>query len=469
MALLPERPMLDLIRLDLSAPALNAPPIGWGISKIGADSVWASGVRGDGTVIAILDSGVRYAHVDLADHLWTNADEIPGNGIDDDSNGYVDDYLGFDFVSWDGDPMDDNGHGTFVAGLAVGDGTGGICTGVAPEAQLMSVKVVDSLGGGNPDTILVAVEYAVDNGADVICMAIGWADPDGGDPARRNLWRTACKAVGDAGVVLVATVGYGVGGPPYLVAFPASIPPPWLHPDQTLRGEPAGVIGVLATDSFDFYAGTEIGPTEWSDFPYVPGSLDSIGLIKPDLSAPGADMVSLDYGSDTSYVGGWSSSGCAAAHIAGAAALLLSAFPSFSAAQIDSLLEMTSVDLGTPGKDNKYGAGRLDVWAAYNYCIPGFNEEYSMQRPRRSFRLLQNSPNPFSISTTISYTLQAATDATLTIYDITGRMVETLVNETQRPGIHQVRWERKTNPSGVYFYRLSAGEYVETRKMVVID
>jgi len=87
----------------------------------------------------------------------------------------------------------------------------------------------------------------------------------------------------------------------------------------------------------------------------------------------------------------------------------------------------------------------------------------------RSLQLFQSSPNPFAYSTAISYSLPQATHVTLVIYDITGRLVETLVNETQQPGMHKVRWNRKSNPSGVYFYRLDAGEFAETRKMVVVE
>jgi hypothetical protein len=84
-------------------------------------------------------------------------------------------------------------------------------------------------------------------------------------------------------------------------------------------------------------------------------------------------------------------------------------------------------------------------------------------------RLSQNTPNPFRCATVISYSLPSATEATLSIYDITGRLVETLVNQTKQPGIHQVRWNRQDNPSGVYYHRLRAGEFVETRKMVVVE
>jgi uncharacterized delta-60 repeat protein len=101
---------------------------------------------------------------------------------------------------------------------------------------------------------------------------------------------------------------------------------------------------------------------------------------------------------------------------------------------------------------------------------PDVGVDEALDRPSASgSRLWQNTPNPFHHSTVISYSLPAATHVTLSIYDITGRLVETLVNEVQQPGVHQVRWERKSNPSGVYFYRLEAGEFVETRKMVVVE
>jgi hypothetical protein len=96
-------------------------------------------------------------------------------------------------------------------------------------------------------------------------------------------------------------------------------------------------------------------------------------------------------------------------------------------------------------------------------------EEHRVRPFLSEFRLPENFPNPFYYSTTISYSLPIAAKVTLSIYDITGRLVETLVNYTQQPGIHEVRWDRKQNPSGVYFYRFKAGEFEETRKMVVVE
>jgi hypothetical protein len=108
------------------------------------------------------------------------------------------------------------------------------------------------------------------------------------------------------------------------------------------------------------------------------------------------------------------------------------------------------------------------VWIC-RYTGTGISEERARRVSGPVTRLLQNAPNPFTISTTISFTLSATADATLAIYDITGRLIETLVNETQQRGVHQVQWNRKANPSGVYFYRLNAGEFVETKKMVVVE
>jgi hypothetical protein len=97
-------------------------------------------------------------------------------------------------------------------------------------------------------------------------------------------------------------------------------------------------------------------------------------------------------------------------------------------------------------------------------------EEQAIRRPQTlQFGLNKNHPNPVYHKTLISYSLPHASEVTLAIYDITGRLVETLVNETQQPGIHQARWNRKANPSGVYFYGLKAGEFVDTRKMVVVE
>jgi hypothetical protein len=124
------------------------------------------------------------------------------------------------------------------------------------------------------------------------------------------------------------------------------------------------------------------------------------------------------------------------------------------------------------GRASSFGAGDGDFYLIKTdeNGLTGVEEaDRGSAESRTSFQLLQNSPNPFRHSTTISYSLPQATQVTFAIYDITGRLVETLVNETEQPGMHLVRWDRSANSSGVYFYRLNAGDFIETRKMVVVE
>src|SRR5712691_6534289 len=152
----------------------------YGLKKIGADVAWDS-AAGEGVTVAVVDTGVDYTHADLADNIWTNAGEIPGNGIDDDGNGYVDDVRGWDFVGAsynapapDADPGDGHGHGTHVAGTIAAEGNNGVgVIGVAWKARVMAVKGLDNGGSGLYSQLASAIVYAADNGADVINASWG--------------------------------------------------------------------------------------------------------------------------------------------------------------------------------------------------------------------------------------------------------------------------------------------------------
>src|SRR3989338_3200623 len=149
----------------------------WGIDAINAEEAWAFN-QGDGIVAAIIDTGLDFLHPDIQSNIWLNTDEVAGNGIDDDGNGRIDDYRGWDFYYNDNNPTDDHGHGTHVAGIvaAAQNNSQGIA-GVAPQSKIMALKVLDSFGGGIISTVLsainLAIRYAADQGADLINMSLG--------------------------------------------------------------------------------------------------------------------------------------------------------------------------------------------------------------------------------------------------------------------------------------------------------
>ncbi|MEG4853299.1 S8 family serine peptidase [Microcoleus sp. B5-D4] len=154
----------------------------WGRDLIKAPEVWAQGLTGDGIVVAVIDSGVDYNHPDLTGNIWSNAGETgvdaigrnkASNGVDDDSNGFVDDFRGWDFVNNDNDPMDDNNHGTHISGLVAAKKDGVGITGTAPTAKIMPLKILDRAGVGKIRDEINAINYAVANGAKIINVSLG--------------------------------------------------------------------------------------------------------------------------------------------------------------------------------------------------------------------------------------------------------------------------------------------------------
>src|SRR5215218_2837407 len=151
-----------------------------GDGPMGAASAWTRITGGDVTV-AVVDTGVDLSHRDLAPNVWTNPGEVPGNGIDDDADGLVDDVHGADFVNHDGDPSDDNGHGTHVAGIVAARGNNGVgVAGLAWRARIMAVKVLGADASGDMATVADGVRYAVGHGARVINLSLTGPSPGPG-------------------------------------------------------------------------------------------------------------------------------------------------------------------------------------------------------------------------------------------------------------------------------------------------
>ena len=172
-------------------------------ADIDAAAAWDVTTGSRSTVVAVIDTGVDYTHPDLATNIWVNADEIAGDGVDNDNNGYTDDVHGYDFINRDGDPMDDQGHGTHVAGTVGAAGDNGLgVTGVNWNVQLMALKFLGADGSGTTADAIEAIYYARDNGADVINAS--W----GGDPYSQALY-DAIAAARDADQIFVAAAGNG--------------------------------------------------------------------------------------------------------------------------------------------------------------------------------------------------------------------------------------------------------------------
>ena len=325
------------------------------IQQVNADQVWQQGNMGQGVVIAVIDSGVNYNHVDIADHLWDGGEAFPHHG--------------YDVVNDDDDPMDDLGHGTHCAGTVCGDGTAWLATGVAPEATLMCIKSVREDGFGGAVNIVRGMEWAVEHGCDAISMSLGIAKAETVD---KELFRHACEAILDAGVVAVVCTGnegsavlQNVYPVPNNVRVPASCPPPYLDPDQMENpGSLSCVMAIGAVDEIDTAAYfTSQGPVTWQDtwfgdYAYEPG----IGLIRPDVCAPGVMIWSLKYdtNNDYDYMSGTSQ---ATPCVAGIVALMLHENPELTPAAICQILEETALKL-TPTKSNVTGIGRVDALAA---------------------------------------------------------------------------------------------------------
>ena len=411
---------------DTIEPASATREITPNVLKVRANEVWQLGYRGQGVVVAVIDTGVNYEHVDLADHLWDGGNEFPHHGYDVYNN--------------DNDPMDDMGHGTHCAGTVCGDGTAGSQTGVAPDATLMCVKCLDEYGGGTAASIAAGIEWAVEHGCDLFSLSLGIPNST---IAERTLLRHTCEAVLDAGIVGTVSAGNdgntGMYPVPNNVGVPGSCPPPYMDPVQMENpGELSCAITVGAVDNNDNPANfTSRGPVTWTntefgDYPYNPG----IGLIRPDLCAPGVSIKSLHFGTSQ-----------ATPCVAGIVALMLEKNPELTPAQICQILEETSVKL-TPNKSNVTGVGRVDALAAVN-AVPTWD---GIKETALNANLF---PNP----TRDNFTIQCEGMRQVEIYSIDGRLVQSLsVNDSECliEGLE----------SGVYMVRIETDEGSVVRKMV---
>ncbi len=386
----------DRVPIDLPDPkdlreVAPKDAIEWNITKVRAPQVWQQGYTGEGVVVGIVDTGVRYTHYDLRNHLWTST-AYPNHGFNFAS--YQFQYPGHQGPSpYDSlTPLDWHGHGSHCAGTICSDGSAGDTCGVAPRARLLIAAIDAYIHTPYPDTAcerqtMQGMEFCVSpprdptNGADVVSMSIGW-DPDW--QPRKAVWRTVCENILAAGVAFAIAAGNeGRSATPNNLRIPGACPPPYPHPQNGSPGGLSCVISVGATDVNDNLASfSSTGPSTWQNVPPWNDYVYPPGLTDPDICAPGVNITSLNYQSDNGYVSGWQGTSMATPHIAGAIALMLDKNPNLTPRAIDSILEnFGCVDLGRPGKDSLFGAGRLVCDSALNRTpMPGPQHNITLAR-----------------------------------------------------------------------------------------
>ena len=360
----------------------------WGLFQIEAPAAWELS-QGEGVIVAVVDSGIDIEHPDLVANVWRNSEEIAGNMIDDDANGFVDDVEGWDFTTCtrrDGggncaeskprgpEVSDPVGHGTHIAGIVAAMGNNGVgIIGVAPKAQVMAVKGLDRSGLGSNCDLAEALVYAAENGARVINAS--WSGPPS------DTIKVAVEYVAKTFDVVVVSSAGNDGVPLERGLHPTNLPEvlavgSTTHTDeQAPRSNFGGPLDVAAPGG---------------------GETEPQGIVRPDrsvLSLLAKDselgrVCNLQYACDNleraeclqmievCEVAPWvvgtdyartSGTSLAAPHVSGVAALVRSRHPEFTLQQVRQVLKQGSDDLGEPGWDVYFGYGRLNALQALSF------------------------------------------------------------------------------------------------------
>lgn len=325
----------------------------WYLDAISAPAAWDIETGSEQTIVAVLDAGFDLDHEDLASRYWRNTDELAANKTDNDRNGYEDDVIGWDFVDDDPDPSPDivpggrdtvASHGTVIAGIIGATANNGLgIAGINWDVKIMPLRVLDENGAGSTAAVRRAIEYAVQNGADVINLSFTFAQTDA------RLRETVAWAH-EQGAVIVAAVGNGNIDTDTQSIYPACF-------DRELGRNI--VIGVAATDQLDH-------KTDFSNF----------GTRCTDLAAPGVDVFGAVYHDPqelafiTSYASPWEGTSLSAPMVSGVAALLRSAYPSLTSDQVRNALKLSVDPVAETSLEarKRLGAGRVNAARALAYA-----------------------------------------------------------------------------------------------------
>jgi len=292
-------------------------------ADIDAPEAWDISIGSHDVIVGVIDTGVDHTHPDLVANMWTNPGEIAGDGIDNDNNGYIDDVHGINAITDSGDPMDDNGHGTHVAGTIGATGNDGVgVVGVNHNVSIVGCKFLSASGSGSTSDALKCIDYMValknNHNIDISTLNNSW----GGGGFSQALY-DSITASGDANMLFVAAAGNGGYDNDASPSYPAS----YDH------------------DSVMAVAGSNRSGGMYSSSQY--------GLTSVDIAAPARDVLSTVPGGGYSSFTGTS---MATPHVAGAAALVLSVNPDLTAVELKELL-MNSGD-PHPATEGKTVSGK---------------------------------------------------------------------------------------------------------------
>jgi subtilisin family serine protease len=402
----------------------------WHLSRIEAENAWDFCMGSPEVVLAVVDDAMRVTHEDLAPVIWTNPNEIDGNGLDDDGNGFIDDMHGADVADDDNDPMPPAGasnfvfsHGTHVSGIAVAatdNGTGIASIGFNVRLMPVKTKFDSTISSGGLEATAEGLDYAISTGADVINMSFG-----GGGAS--STWQGMINAGYYKGVTFVAAAGNDN-------LFKQFFPAAYNH-----------VISVASTDISD-------KKSSFSNYHY-----------SVDVSAPGSGIYSSVAGGDANY--DWMSGTSMSSPLtAGLCALILSADTSLTPDQVEHCLTAgcVNIDALNPGYAGFLGWGRINA-ANSLACASGVSRE---EGNTLTATIGEAFPQPAQDEVIFAGEFQLTSHVEVTLMDMQGRLLADLFSGTVEKGTHIFRCSRNPEISaGMYLALFSVNGVKVARKV----